>query len=305
MLKHINANMLSIKRSRYLLLLLLPGFVFFVIFKYWPMYGIVLAFKNFDPTLGILKSPWVGLRYFQRVLNNSSIWRIVFNTVKFSASKIVFGFPMPIIFALLLNEIHTRHFKRVVQTISYLPHFLSWVVISGLIFQLLSPSYGLYGFLAEVFGFNTQVLLAKGSSFYLIIILSEIWKEIGYGSIIYLAAIVGISSELYEAAKIDGAGRFKQVMFITLPGILPTICILFILRMGGILDAGFDQIFNLYNTAVMDSAEIIDTYVYKVGLERFEYSFATAVGLMKSLVAFVFVFGTNFIVSKFSESTIW
>lgn len=294
-----------IKRDKYLYMLLLPGLLFFIIFCYVPMYGIVLAFKEYDPGLGIMGSPWVGLRYFERIFKGSMIWKVIGNTLRISFAKIVIGFPMPVIFALLLNEIRHVKFKKTVQTITYLPHFLSWVVVAGLVTQLFSPSYGLYGYLAEFFGFQPQVLLAQKWPFFWTLIVSDIWKGIGYGSIIYLAAISGIPQELYEAAKIDGAGRFRQAVSITLPSIMPTVCIMFILRMGSVLSANFDQVFTLYNPAVYDSAEILDTYVYSLGLEQFEYSLSTAVGLAKNVVQFGLVMLTNWVVGKFSDSTIW
>lgn len=301
----ISRNLKEIKKSKYLLLLMLPGMIYFLLFKYGPMYGIILAFKEFDPSLGIIGSPWAGLRYFNRLFQTSYIWTVVGNTLKISMLKIVIGFPAPIIFALLLNEITRERFKRVVQTISYLPHFLSWVVVSGLVFQLVSPSYGLYGYICKILGIKTEVLLGDPKSFISILIISDLWKEVGYASVLYLAAIAGISSELYEAAKIDGANRFDQALFVTLPGILPTIAILFVLRLGGILDAGFDQIFNMYNPIVMKSVDVIDTYVFRIGLENFEYSFSTAVGLTKSVVALILVLSGNWIVSKLSETSIW
>lgn len=301
----INNNWKGIKKSKYLLVLMLPGMIYFLIFKYGPMYGISLAFKQFDPSLGIIGSPWAGFKYFNRLFQTSYIWTVVGNTLKISMLKIVIGFPAPIIFALLLNEITRERFKRVVQTISYLPHFLSWVVVSGLVFQMVSPSYGLYGYICKILGIKAEVLLGDPNSFISILIISDLWKEVGYASVLYLAAIAGISSELYEAAKIDGANRSDQALYVTLPGILPTIAILFVLRLGGILDAGFDQIFNMYNPIVMKSVDVIDTYVFRIGLENFEYSFSTAVGLTKSVVALILVLSGNWIVSKLSETSIW
>lgn len=301
----INRNLKEIKKSKYLLLLMLPGMTYFLLFKYGPLYGILLAFKEFDPSLGIIGSPWVGLKYFNTLFNTSYIWTVVGNTFKISILKIIIGFPAPIIFALLLNEITKERFKRMVQTISYLPHFLSWVVVSGLVFQLVSPSYGIYGYICKIMGIKAAVLLGDSNSFITILIASDLWKEVGYASVLYLAAIVGINSELYEAAKIDGASRLKQAFYVTLPGILPTVAILFVLRLGHILDAGFEQIFNMYNPIVMKSVDVIDTYVYRIGLENFQYSFSTAVGLTKSLVALLLVLGGNWLVGKFSETSIW
>lgn len=295
----------ALNRQKYLFLLLLPGLAYFLIFKYGPMYGILLAFKDYDPQVGILRSPWAGFKYFHQMFEMKYFWTVTANTLKISILKIITGFPAPILFALLLNEIISSKFKRVVQTISYLPHFLSWIIVSGLIFQLVSPSYGLYGLLCDVFGWKSQVLLGDGKSFLNILLISNIWKEMGYASIIYLAAIAGISTEMYESAIIDGAGRFKRCIYITIPSILPTICMLFVLGLGGILDGGFDQIFNLYNSMVMPSADIIDTFVYRIGLVEMQYSFSTAVGIAKSVIALFLVLFSNWIVGKVSDYTVF
>lgn len=295
----------KLRKQKYLFVLMLPGLIYFLIFKYGPMYGLILAFKEYDPQLGILHSPWAGLKYFNQMINIHYFWQVVLNTLKISVLKILTGFPAPIILALLLNEVTSNKFKRVVQTVSYLPHFLSWVVVAGIIFQLASPSYGLYGFICKAFGFDAQVILGNSKSFMAVLLVSNIWKEIGYSSILYLAAISSISSELYEAAIIDGAGRFKQCIYITLPNLAPTIAMLFVLGLGGILDGGFDQVFNLYNSVVMPSVDIIDTFVYRMGLESLQYSFSTAVGICKSLIGFSLVMSCNWIVKKFSDYTIF
>lgn len=294
-----------IRKQKFLLALMIPGMAYFFLFRYGPMYGLLLAFKSYDPVAGILNSPWVGLRYFRQMVEMNNFWTVVLNTLKISLLKILTGFPAPILLALMLNEILSSKFKRVVQTISYLPHFLSWVVVAGLIFQLLSPSYGLYGLVCKLFGWKTQVLLGDPQAFMITLLVSNIWKEIGYGSIIYLATIAGIDSQMYEAARIDGAGRLKQCLYITLPCLAPTISIMFVLGLGGILDGGFDQIFNLYNALVLPSVDIIDTFVYRVGLEGFQFSFSTAVGVSKHLIAFILVMFCNWVVGKFSDYTIW
>lgn len=294
-----------LKKQKYLFILMAPGLLYFIIFKYAPMYGLVLAFKEYDPFEGILKSPWVGLKYFREMVTMHNFWQVVLNTLKISVLKILTEFPAPIILALLLNEITATRFKSFIQTVSYLPYFLSWVVVAGLIFQLVSPSYGIYGLICHAFGWKTQVLLGNSHSFLVILLTSNVWKNVGYGSIIYLAAIAGIGPEMYEAAIIDGAGRLKQCFYITLPALAPTISILFVLGLGGILDGGFDQIFNLYNTAVLPSVDIIDTYVYRIGLENFQFSFSTAVGLSKNVIAFTLVMFSNWVVGKLSDYTIW
>ncbi|MFC0334451.1 ABC transporter permease [Paenibacillus sepulcri] len=255
--------------------------------------------------MGIFGSPWVGFKYFHQMFEMKYFWTVTGNTVKISLLKILVGFPTPIIFALLLNELVSNKFKRIVQTISYLPHFLSWIIVAGLIFQLVSPSYGLYGLLADTFSWKPQVLLGDSKSFLQILLVSNVWKEIGYSSIIYLAAIAGINTDMYESATIDGAGRFKQCLYITIPSILPTIAMLFVLGLGGILDGGFDQIFNLYNSMVMPTADIIDTFVYRVGLVEMQYSFSTAVGIAKSVIALILVLAANWIVGKLSNYTVF
>ncbi|WP_063847483.1 ABC transporter permease [Bacillus sp. FJAT-28004] len=295
----------QLARQKYLFLLLLPGLIYFIVFKYIPMYGVVLAFKEFNPMDGILGSPWAGMKYFDRIFQSDSIMHVLFNTLRLSLLNLLFAFPAPIVFALMLNEVVREKAKRIFQTIAYLPHFLSWVVISGLIFQLLSPSYGLYGLIANLFNWKTEVLLTQPGPFLTILVTSNIWKEFGYGSVIYLAAIASISGELYEAAKIDGAGRLKQMLHITLPSLLPVISILFILQLGHVLDAGFDQVMNLYNPVVYGVADIIDTYVYRIGLADFQYSFGTAVGLCKGVIAMILVVLSNWFVRKFTNHSIW
>lgn len=295
----------KVKRQRFLLLLLLPGMLYFFIFKYGPMYGITIAFKDYDVFKGISDSPWVGLKHFRNMFSSRYFLQVVGNTLRISLLKILTGFPAPIILALLLNELVFPRFKKTVQTISYLPHFLSWVVISGLVFQIVSPSYGLYGVLCKLFNWKPMVILGNHKGFLSVLLLSNIWKEIGYGSIIYLAAIAGINMEMYEAARIDGANRWKQCRYITLPSIFPTIGMMFILGLGGILDGGFDQVFNLYNSLVMPSADIIDTYVYRIGLVELQYSFSTAVNVSKSLVAIVLVLSSNWLVGKLSDYTVF
>ncbi|MDD9987368.1 MAG: ABC transporter permease subunit [Spirochaetaceae bacterium] len=292
-------------RHRYLLLLMLPGIAYFVVFRYVPIYGVILAFKEYDVYEGILFSPWVGLKHFRRLFEQHDVARVFWNTVEISVLRIVFGFPMPIILALLLNEIFNTKFKRTVQTISYLPHFLSWVVVAGLITELLSPSRGIYGYLMRLIGADTTVLLTSQTWFIPILIISGIWKEVGWGTIIYLATMSSINPELYEAAVVDGASRWRRAISITLPGILPVTAILLILSMSQILNAGFDQIFNLYNTLVYEIADIIDTYIYRVGLQSFEFEFATAVGLTKNVIALVLVLTVDRVVRRFTGYGLW
>ncbi len=291
-------------RHRYLILLMLPGIAYFVVFLYVPIYGVVLAFKDFDVHQGILFSPWVGLTHFRRLFEQHAVARVFWNTVEISALRIIFGFPMPIILALLMNEIFNTKFKRTVQTISYLPHFLSWVVVAGLITELLSRR-GMYGFIVRLLDLEPTVLLTSQTWFIPILIISAIWKEIGWGTIIYLATMSSINPELYEAAVVDGASRWRRALSITLPGILPVTAILLILSMSQILNAGFDQIFNLYNALVYEIADIIDTYIYRVGLQGFEFEFGTAVGLTKNVIALVLVLAVDRIVRRVTGYGLW
>lgn len=296
----------ELDRAKYLFLLMAPGLIFFVIFRYFPMYGVTLAFTDFVAADGILGSPWAGLKYFNRLFTYPGVGRVFMNTIEISLLRLLIGFPAPIILALMLNELRVGAFKRTVQTISYLPHFLSWVVIAGLVRQVLSPSTGLLGYLYSLFGAGgAPVLLADQQWFIAILILSDVWQSIGWGTIIYLAAIAGVNPELYEVATIDGAGRFRLMWRITIPSISAAIVILFILRVGQLLEAGFDQIFNLYNPAVLEVADIIDTYVYRIGLEGIQYSFATAVGLVKNVIGCILLVLANRVTRSFSEDTLW
>lgn len=286
-------------KNKFLLLLLLPAIAWYLLFQYGPLYGVQIAFKDYKLLLGIQGSEWVGFKHFALMFNGTSdFWRIFFNTVIISVYRIIFGFPAPILLALLFNEIRFSAFKRVTQSISYLPHFLSWVVLAGLLTTLLSPSQGIVNYVIILLGFEPIYFLADPDYFRLTLVVSNIWKEVGWGTIIYLAALAGVNPHLYEAAVIDGAGRWKQTMHITLPQIMPVISIMFIFSISGILDAGFDQILNLYNPAVYGVADILDTYVYRVGITQMQYSFTTAVGLFKNVIAFALVLLANYLIKK-------
>lgn len=294
------------KKTKYLFVLLVPVLLWYGIFHYGPLYGIQLAFKDFNVRAGIWNSPWVGLQHFEYLFTRSpDFLRILKNTIVISLYHIIFGFPAPIILALLFNEIRLARFKRVAQTITYLPHFFSWVVLSGILVTLLSPSVGIVNYLIELVGLDPIYFLGDKAYFRFTLVVSGIWKEVGWGMIIYLAALAGIDPTLYEAAVVDGANRWQQMLKITLPSILPVIAILFILRMGGILDAGFDQVLNLYHPAVYEVGDILDTYVYRVGLQNFQLSMTTAVGLFKNVIAFALVLTTNFIVKKLGQEGIF
>ena len=294
------AHLLKYK-ERYLLLI--PALLLFLVFRYVPMAGIVLAWKQFTVTGGLFGSPWAGWKFFERLFASPEFFRVLRNTLFINGVlRMGIAFFMPIIFALLLNEVVNLRFKRVVQTISYLPHFLSWVVVASLIRPLVSSS-GPLNLLAAVVGLETPILfLQRPGTFLAIVLVSDIWKGVGWGSIIYLAAISGIDPALYESAEIDGAGRIAQMRFITLPSITFVIVIMFLLQLGNILELGFDQIFNLYHPLVYDVGDIIGTYVYRVGLLDFRYSFATAVGLFQNVVGLVALVGANWFVKRLGQA---
>lgn len=292
---------------RHYYVLLLPVVVYFAIFHYWPMYGVQIAFKDYTFAGGIMGSPWVGFKHFQRMFTTVAFMDSVRNTIILSLMRLVIAFPAPIIFALLLNELRSMKFKRTVQTISYLPYFISWVILGGILREVLSPSRGIINYIIQLFGGQPVHFLAETSWFRWILVISGIWQSVGYGAIIYLAAIAGIPTEQYEAARIDGANRLQMALRITLPSLAPTIVIMFIMALGGILNGGFDQVFNLTNAAVTKVADIIDTYVYRAGLVDFQYSFSAAVGLFKNVIGFVLVLGSDRIIRKISggEYGLW
>ncbi|GHU65626.1 sugar ABC transporter permease [Clostridia bacterium] len=286
--------------------MLLPAFAWYAVFNYQPMYGVLLAFKDYKFNMGILNSPWVGLKYFQQFLFASEFWGVLKNTLVISVLKLVCGFPAPIILALLLNEVHSMKFKRTVQTVSYLPHFVSWVVVYTLLTIVFTPYGGLVNSLrTRVFGLEAMFYMGEKQFFYPMAVLSDIWKGVGWGTIVYLSAITSVSPELYEAAIVDGAGRLRCVWHITLPGIRPTISILFILATGGILNANTDQILLLQQPANMSIAQIIDTYVLRLGIREGRFGYATAIGLFKSVFSAGLMFSANFISKKVGEVSIW
>lgn len=284
--------------------MILPVLIYLAIFHYKPMYGVLIAFQNYRPQLGIWGSTWVGLDHFERFFSDPYFWRIISNTFSISILSILFGFPAPILLALLLNEIKNQKFKRTVQTVSYMPYFISMVVICGLI-KTFTQSEGLITDLVVTLGGKRTNLLADKRWFYPIYIVSNIWQSIGWDSIIYLAALSGIDQEQYEAARVDGAGRFRQMLNITLPGLMPTITILFILRMGGILNVGFEKILLLYSPPTYAVADVISTYVYRIGVLDANFSYSTAIGLFNSLVNICFLLVTNMVSKKVNESSLF
>jgi len=296
---HAESRWKRYKKHKYLFFLLLPALIWYSIFHYGPLYGVQLAFKDFRVLEGINGSPWVGWKHFETMFTSTSqFWRVFRNTVVISLYHIIFGFPAPIILALIFNEIRGKIFKRVTQSISYLPHFLSWVILAGLFGTILSPSTGIVNFILTALGLDSIYFLGDPNYFRFTLVATSIWKEIGWGTIIYLAALASVNPNLYEAAGIDGAGRWKQTLHITLPSILPVVSIMFIFKISGILDAGFDQILNLYHPAVYGVADILDTYVFRVGLSQMQYSLTTAVGLFKNVIALLMVLGTDYVIKK-------
>lgn len=278
------------RKSSYLLLMLAPVIVWYAIFQYGPLYGVQLAFKDYNLIRGITGSPWIGFEHFRYMFTASpDFLRILRNTVIISFLDLAFGFPAPIILALVLNEIQRRKFVRISQLVIYLPHFFSWVIAASLLIEFLSPTRGPVNYIITSLGFEPVFFMGDPGIFRATLIGSRIWKDVGWGSIIYLASISSIDPQLYEAAIVDGANRWRQVRHITLPSILPVVVILLILRLRYIMDAGFDQVLNMYNYAVMEVADIIDTYVFRVGIGQIQYDFTTAVTLFKNAIALALV----------------
>ena len=283
-------------------LMILPGLLF--IFKYMPLGGITIAFKEFLPGKGIWGSPWVGLENFEYMLALPDTKRVMWNTLFIAAAKILINFPVPIIISILLNEVKNHRFKRSVQTIIYLPYFISWVILAGIIQDLFAKE-GLINQFLGIFGAEPVFFLGNKYAFLGVLIGTDVWKNFGYNTVVYLAAITGIDETLYEAAKIDGANRFQQIWNVTLPGIAPIVVLMMILNLGNVLNAGFEQIFNLYNPLVYETADIIDTFVYRISLVEANYSLGTAVGLLKSVVSFILIVTSYKIANKYSDYTVF
>lgn len=292
-------------RHRYLLAMLLPGVVFFVVFKYLPIYGVQIAFKDYRFLQGIWRSPWIGLENFRNLFAAKSFWNVFRNTLEISLLHLVFGFPAPIILALLFNEVRHLRFKKTIQTISYLPHFISWVILGGLFMQFLSPSVGPVNLLLKELGGDPIFFLADPKWFRTVLVTTQIWKGVGWGSIIYLAALSNVDPQLYDAADIDGANRLQKIRYITLPSLSPVITIMLILAVGTIVEDNFDQIFNLYNPAVYSVGDVLSTYTYRMGLVNLEYGFSAAVGLFTNVIAFTLVILANALSKRINSYGIW
>ena len=290
--------------NKSLYLMALPIIIFYIAFHYVPMYGAIIAFKNYRPQLGISGSHWIGFEHFINFFTSPSFKNILINTVRISFSSIIFGFPAPIILALLLNELKNARFAKFVQNITYMPHFISLVVICGMIRDFTMDS-GVIGYIMSLFGNEPQTLLNYPRYFVPIYVLSEIWQGVGWGSIVYLAALTGVDTTLYEAARIDGANKWKQLIHITIPSIMSTIIVMLILRVGNILSVGFEKIILLYNDSTLSVADVISTYVYRKGLIDLSWSFSAAVGLFNSVINFAFLLATNYFSKKTNDVGLW
>lgn len=292
-------------KYRFLYIMLIPGFLYLVLFKYLPILGNMIAFKDYKIFKGIWGSPWVGFDNFERLFVSDNFYIVMRNTLIISFYKIIIGFPIPILLAMLINEVSNKVFRRTVQTIAYLPHFISWVVIASLASSLLSPTDGAVNILLSKFGISPIFFMGDSNYFRGVLVATDIWKEMGWSAIIYLAALAGVPMEMYEAATIDGATRMQKLQFITFPSLIPTIMIMLLLRVGGILNAGFEQVFAMYNASVYDVADIIDTYVYRVGIVQTKYGFSAAVGLFKSVIACLMVVSCNWLAGKAQQDTLF
>ncbi|QDP41422.1 ABC transporter permease [Radiobacillus deserti] len=293
-----------IKKDWQLYSLLVLPVIYFVIFKYGPMFGNIIAFRRFVPGGSIIGEEWVGLTYFNMLLQDPTFFLVLKNTLVLGLLLLIVTFPAPIIFALLLNEVKNRGFKRFVQTVSYLPHFFSMVVVAGIVLELVSVN-GAINNVVEFFTGNRYPFIQMPEWFRTIFLSSELWQTTGWGAILYLAALTGINDELYEAAKIDGANRWKQTLHITIPGILPTIVVLFILNIGNFLQVGFEKVLLLYNPLTYETADVISTYVYRIGIQSASFSYGTAIGLFESIIGLILVFGANFMSRKITDNSLW
>jgi ABC-type polysaccharide transport system, permease component len=297
--------LVDIKRDRNLYIMLIPGFLFFILFKYLPMAGLVISFKDYMPFLGIMKSPWVGLKHFQRFLSDPDFAKLFINTIVLAVYNIVFFFPLPIIISLMLNEVTNQRYKKLIQTTVYIPHFISWIVVVGITQTLLSNDTGVVNEITRMLGGDTVNFLTSKGWFRPLITMQVIWKETGWGTIIFLAALAGVNVELYEAAFMDGANRWQQLWNVTFPAIKSTIIVMLILRMGSFLDSGFEQIWLMQNSLNRDVSEVFDTYVYTNGLINGQFSYSTAVGFFKSIISLILVLATNFLAKKVGEEGVY
>jgi len=296
----------SALRHRWLYLMLLPGLAYFLVFKYWPMYGLHIAFKDYLPFLGYSGSPWVGFKHFEELFTGPDFGRLMLNTLILALLTIVFAFPAPIVVALMLNEVRTRFVKRSVQSLIYIPHFLSWTIVASLTYLLFSADFGVLAtFIHDLVGGQQVDYVAQEAWFRPIIILQLLWKQTGWGTIIYLAALASVDTQLYEAARVDGAGRWRQLWHITLPAIRPAIVVMAILTSGHLLDTGFEQIWLMTTSLNRSVSDVFDTYVYYIGITQGAFSYSTAVGLFKGLIGVLLISGSNWLAKRLGQSGLY
>lgn len=294
-----------IRRDKYLLLMFAPIFVYYVVFLYVPMPGMLLAFRDFMPGQGVFSGDWVGLQWFDQFVHSIYFWRLLRNTFLLAFLPLLFGFSIPILFAICIVEIKNRVFKRFAQTVTYLPHFISTVVVAGMIVNFLSPTDGIVNTLLMKLGMNPVNFMMEPGWFRTIFTSSDIWQSFGFNSIIYIAAIMAIDTEMYDSGKIDGVNKFQELWHLTLPSIKPTIVILLLLSLGGIMNVGFEKVYLLYNPATYDTADVLSTYVYRMGIIGQNYGFATAVGLFNSVVTFILVLSANTLTRRLTKMSLW
>ncbi|MDQ0343682.1 putative aldouronate transport system permease protein [Lederbergia wuyishanensis] len=301
------SNWFNLKSQLEIQSMVLPSIIFLIIFAYIPMYGIVIAFKDYNLFQGISGSEWIGFTHFKEFFNDPLLGGVIRNTLVINGLNLLIGFPAPIIFALLLNEVTNKRFKSIVQSISYLPHFVSWVIFGGLVLTMLSPSNGIINYLLLQLGILDEAInfIGKENYFWFILVGSEMLKGLGWGAIIYIAAISGVDQELYEAAVIDGAGRFQKIWYITIPSIMGTVVIMFIFAVSAMLNTGIEQILVLQNPLNLSASETLDTYVYKTGLQQMRYSYSTAVGLAKSVIAVILLIIANYFSKKITDNSLF
>lgn len=295
----------AVRRHWQLYVLIAPVLLYFLLFHYWPMYGVQIAFKDFIGTKGIWESPWVGLKHFERFFDSYFFWRILRNTLGISLYELAAGFPIPIVLALMINEVRQRRFQKFVQIVTYAPHFLSTVVLVGIIVMFLSPNTGIVNTAIEALGGSKVYFMTEPSWFKSIYVWSGVWQQMGWNSIIYLAALSGIDPQLHEAARVDGASRLRRIWHVNLPGIRPTIVILFILNAGSLMGVGFEKVFLMQNSLNKETSEVISTYVYQSGILGSQYSFASAVGLFNSVVNFILLVLVNRVARYVNQTSLW
>ncbi|MDR0403378.1 MAG: ABC transporter permease subunit [Treponema sp.] len=295
----------QIRKNYDLYLLIIPGFFVIIAFRYMPMYGLVTAFQDYNIFRGILESPFAGLKHFRELFGSPKFYEVLINTITISMGKILVSFPLSVLIAIMINEVRLQLIKRFFQTVLYLPHFLSWVIVSGLVITACSPSTGILNEFLSFVGFRPIAFLMDNTWFRWVVILSETWKEAGYGAIVFIAALSGINQELYEAANVDGAGKIRQIVHVTLPGIMSVIVLMFVLKLGGILNANTEQLLLLYNPTVYKTGDVLGTFIYRTGVALSNYSYATALGFFESLVGLSLVFIGNYVSRKAYGRSVW